>query len=89
MKVQYSTASLLRATAFVAISLGGVIVWRRGSGTYWETVLTFLVFWGPVWIPLVFVAYALGRRVLTTKTVVAFAVAEGAAIAALYLRYYS
>jgi hypothetical protein len=40
---------------------------------------------GPFWVPALFVAYALGRKTITTGFVLAFAVVEAAAIGWQYL----
>lgn len=73
-------------TAFIAISLGGAMplarVMTRGE---WEFAVVCVAILSPLWVPLVFLAYAVGRRALTPRILALFGVIEGAMCAALYI----
>ena len=81
---KFSTSTLLLVTAVVAIACGGIVAWRATmeSGSYFT-----LGYWfaaagthGPFWIPLVFIAFAIGRRKLTLLMVIYLAVCEAASV---------
>jgi hypothetical protein len=88
MKLQFNTATLLLATAWGAIALGGGLAgWRaemvNNSQATPVDLVKVLVFTSPWWMPFVFAAYALGKGRLTVKTTIAFAIAEGAGLAGM------
>jgi hypothetical protein len=84
MKFQFGTSTLLLATAFSAISVSGLAAvhkWLQPSRLdIGVGELSTLAAGAPLWTPIAFVAYALGKNRLTVKSVVVFAVAEAAAI---------
>ncbi len=87
MKLQFSTASLLLATTFIAIAAGGMVpFWQALAPNEHAFVAYLLEALSPVIIPFLFVAFALGRRALTVRIVIAFAIGEGAAIALWFWR---
>ena len=83
MKAQFSTRAILLATAFIAVACGAWVAYRHNylQQPLWEPPLPLpLVITAPLWIPFVFLAYAIGRRTLTARFVVAFALIELAAV---------
>jgi hypothetical protein len=78
--VQFRLSTLLLVVTFVSISLGGIAVWTRIVGIpfdeFPENYFVQVVFWSPYWLPWVLLAYALGRRKLTARTVLAFLLGE-------------
>ena len=75
MRFQFGMSALSLTTAFVAVSLGGMVAEWRLLVPLQRTILAQTIFWfGPFWLPFVFVAYAVGRRDVTTKWVLAFAI---------------
>jgi hypothetical protein len=92
MKVQFGTKALLLTTAFVSIYLAGVtaglnMLRRPGTGAPWDDlmfdVVRPLLFFMPFWVPLIFIAYAVGRRAISPGIVLALAVGEATAICAM------
>jgi hypothetical protein len=83
LRVQFGTSSLLSATTFIGICLGGAIPFFRAFSGRWDGVWSVLGVLSPIFVPFLFVAYALGRRTLSTKIVFAFAISEAAAVGAL------
>ena len=82
MAFQFSTRTMLLLTTCIAVVLASLIAWLRAVGPSstplgivtevgWIVVVV-----SPVWGPLVWAAYASGRRQLTVVFVVAFAVFE-------------
>lgn len=87
MRFQFSMRSILLATAFIAVICGTLVAYRYMyvRQNYWEPRLPFqLVLSAPLWIPFVFVAYAIGRRTFTARFVATFAVIE---LAAIFLKW--
>ena len=92
MAVQFSTRTILLATAFIAVSLGSAIVLIDSDSTpnrrttvddiVWVGAAFITIF--PLFNPLIWAAYAIGRRQFTTKFVFAFTVFQ-AAITALVI----
>jgi hypothetical protein len=79
MKLQFSTASLLLTVAFVSIWAGGSLTllkegWR--TDVEWPFLAWLLLDLSPAWIPFAFLGYMIGRRTITAKTLVLFAVTE-------------
>jgi hypothetical protein len=87
-RFQFSTSALLSITAFMSVWFGGIIVWSKVQGVPFfeapEEILGPFVIYGPFWLPLVFLAYGLGRRTITIRIVLAFALGEAAAIGTLW-----
>jgi hypothetical protein len=83
MRFQFSTRQILLATAFAAITFSGI-----GGFTSTASFSHVWILWpgfyagvsAPLWMPIVFVAYAIGRRSFTTSLVVIFALMEFAAV---------
>jgi hypothetical protein len=86
MKLQFSTRALLIVTAMIAICCSAVLTWKRYVVPGWDVpaIATGLEFDAAFWVPIAFVAYAIGRRTITLKLVAVFALAEAAAVAAAY-----
>jgi hypothetical protein len=81
MKFQFGTSTLLLTTAFIAICVGGILPFGRElSSGEWSYVGRILLLMAPILSPCLFVAYAVGRRTLTAKIVLAFAISEAAAV---------
>ena len=83
MKLQFGTRGLLLAAATAAIVCAGAIAWGRvyyPSGTSIWPILYYLTLVGPLWTPFAFITFAIGQKSLTTKMVIAFAIAETIAV---------
>ena len=80
MKFQFSTSFILLMTAFFGICVGGMLpFWRElGSGDK-AHLPKILLLMGPILVPFLYAAYAMGRRTLTRGMVLVFAMAEVAA----------
>jgi hypothetical protein len=84
MKIQFSTAAILKATAIAAIACGGMVAYRQlNSSTapapwniMWEDSLSTM----PLWLPFALLAYAFGRKTFSIKFVVVFAIGEAVAV---------
>ena len=96
MKFQFTARTMMLATGFLAIVMAGYgLAWQRFArheATRDATWLLKLTFWGvaaygPFWIPLTFVVYTLGRRALTVRMVIAFAIIEAISVPAMYLAF--
>jgi hypothetical protein len=75
----------------VAIWVGGIVTWaglvvRHNPPEIhaWDGILNLLMS-GPLWLPLAFAAYAMGRRQLTIRFAVVVFIAELIAIGVTYL----
>jgi len=73
-------STLLLAITFVAITFGGILGYRQ-INAYGQVLPWWQIAWHTgissiLWIPFVFLGYAIGRRTLTLRIVVAFAFAE-------------
>ena len=82
MKFQFSTSTLLLATAFVAITIGGIgTVHKLFDSPFTSSITGSAAAAGaPLWLPVVFGAYAFARNRLDVKCVIAFAVTEALAV---------
>jgi hypothetical protein len=83
--MKFSTTTLLLATAFVAITCAACIGWwklvyhdLREGNPLLVSLLSLTVF-APIWLPIAFLAYAIGRRRLFVWLVVVFAIVQGVA----------
>jgi hypothetical protein len=79
---RYQTKTLLLAVAVAAISIGGFLPWHDverhsfgGPTPPLEEARDYFVE-SLIWVPPIFIAYAIGRRALTVRIVIAFAIAE-------------
>ncbi len=80
-RFQFSISSLLLALSFAGISAGGALhVWRRLVPEERGLLGPQLLVLSPIIVPLLYVAYSMGRRRLTLITLLAFAITEVAAI---------
>ena len=87
MKRQFSVKAILLLTAAVAITCAGVLGYRQiayGSFTAFFRIPYMLAFAAPLYMPVVFAAFALGCKKLSVPMVVAFALTEAFAIGVLY-----
>jgi hypothetical protein len=85
MRFRFATSTLLLIVAAVAISCGGMIGWGKIEGQIaFGRILLFTLLVSPLWLPFAFFAFAVGRRVLTARMVLVFAIAEGAAVGISY-----
>jgi hypothetical protein len=87
MKFQFGTKTMLLATATIAITCAGVLAYRPIWSPYFINLDLWTIFaWAaPLNVPLIFLGFVLGRKKLSAQMVVAFAIAEAAAIGILYL----
>ena len=93
MAFQFSTRTMLLATTCIAVVLASLIAWSRvlqpsiwSNSSVTAEVVHALIALSPVWGPLVWVAYAIGRRHLTVAFAVAFTVFEAVTtIAAVWI----
>jgi hypothetical protein len=77
MRLQFGTSGLILILTFIGISLGSFLsVWHRLNDAQQEWLPFELAYVAPIWLPLVFAAYAAGRRVITVKFVLAFAMVQ-------------
>lgn len=84
--LQFTLRSLLIATTFLAIYFGAIAIWRRNICDWPLTAILLNVgYMSCVWMPLIFVAYALGRRSITWQWAIVFAFAQAAAVTVAYL----
>ena len=92
MKIQFRTSTMMLAVAVGAITIGGACLLNQIERQYdfgfvnlwWRYETVFDV--SPLWIPFLFVAFALGRNRLTGTIVAVFAIAEAASLALVCLR---
>ena len=88
MKPQFSVKAILLLTAAVAITCAGVLGYRQiayASFTTFFRISYILAFAAPLYVPVVFAAFALGSKKLSVPMVIAFAFAEAVALWILYL----
>jgi hypothetical protein len=83
--MQYRLRTLLILLAFASICLGGMVWrWKLDQGALnWFYSAAGIVDESPYWVPVVFGAYAIGRREMTVPFICAFAVAEAGAVYAV------
>ncbi len=87
MKLQFSIKTIFLATAAVAITCVGVL----GYISIWGTIFTagympryIFRYTSPLYVPIAYGGYALGRKKLTVPMVISFAVIEAVSLAILY-----
>lgn len=80
---RYNIRTLLLVTAFAAVALFGTTFNLKQSPSLARDFILLLGYFSPTWVPFVFAAYALGRRSLSAKLVIAFAIVEGIALYAM------
>ena len=88
MKPQFSVKAILLLTAAVAIACAGVLGYRHityGAFTVFFQISYMLAFAAPLYVPIIFAAFALGCKKLSVPIVIAFAFAEAVALGILYL----
>jgi hypothetical protein len=80
--MRYRLRTLLIAVTFAAICLGGMAWrWKMNQGNQnWFYQTANIVTESPYWVPVVFGAYAIGRRQMTLPFICCFAAAEAAAV---------
>jgi len=84
-KLQFRTSDLLAITTIIAIVCGGYAALRAiGGWSITGYTWRMLGIFSPFWLPLVFAAYACGRRKLTVLLLVAFAIGQAASVAICY-----
>jgi hypothetical protein len=83
--MRYRLRTLLIAMAFASICFGGIIWrWKLDSGSLnWFYRTVGIIDAAPYWVPVVFCAYAVGRRQMTLPFICSFAAAEAAAVGAV------
>jgi hypothetical protein len=85
MKLQFSMSTALLFITAVAIACGGIVGWTTLSGATSDGwLLYFIAVLSPYYIPIIFAAFAIGRRALTVRMVASFAGAQIAAIGGAY-----
>jgi uncharacterized membrane protein len=94
MRFQFGVRSLLLVTAFVALTLAGLVTEGRVISFVigypgWRLNSTFesLVIASPLWLPMLIAAYAIGRRSLSAKMLTFLIISECAAITGVYFRF--
>jgi hypothetical protein len=90
MKPQFSVKTILLLTAAVAITCAGVIGYRQISGGAFTRAFMIryqLAFAGPLYVPAIFAAFALGCKKLSVPIVIAFAFTEAVAVGVLYFLF--
>jgi hypothetical protein len=95
MRIQFSIASLLLVTVCVAIVVGGPLASLRiiavtdriatSPDEIAEGLARLLLVLSSWWMPMVYIAYSVGRRKLTPRATIGFALLEAASLAALYM----
>ena|SRR6478752_8802696 len=87
MKPQYTTATLLLTTTALAIALAGMLGWGQLAGWFnhsseWSLfrVLSIVLSVGPLWVPIGFAGFVIGRRQITILSVIVLAILEVAAL---------
>jgi hypothetical protein len=81
MKLQFSTSTLLKATAFVAIACATMLAPFEPHRMLVGVIIDFAS--ANFWVPFIFAAYCIGKRELNWKIVLVFAcVALAAALSA-------
>jgi hypothetical protein len=90
MKFQFGTRTMLLATATIAIALGGILGWEQIIGLpsadrrlLWTVEI--VPFAAPIWLPIAFGAFAIGRKAITVRMVVALAIAQAVGVGVAYL----
>ncbi len=90
--MQFTIRSLLLGTAFVAVTLGGIVAHIvliesevPATGLHLKEWLENTILASPFWAPIVIAAFSIGRRSLTTTTLVYLVAAQAAAIASEFL----
>lgn len=79
--MQFSMRSLMLAIAFVAVTTAGAMtIYNDITQSDWQVIGLVTVVCAPLWVPVLFVAYALGRRALTVPSVIAFGLAQAVAV---------
>jgi hypothetical protein len=90
MKYQFTTKTLLLGTSVAAITCGGIFGWSNMVGHIptppFEQIQFQLEFIAPIIGPLIFAAFAIGRRSLSVSMAIAFALIEAAALAITHYR---
>ena len=89
---RYSVKTILLLTAAVAVTCAGVIGYNRISGSAFTRAFMIryqLVFAGPLYVPVIFAAFALGCKKVSAPIVIAFALTEAIAVGTLYLLFES
>lgn len=77
--LRYSLRTLLIAMTFVSICIGGIVHYTNLLNPEQFKYLAITLVWcAPLWLPIAFASYAIGRRTLTVACVVAFALANAA-----------
>jgi hypothetical protein len=80
-KFQFGTSTLLLAMAFSGIVIGGFLpIWRAFAPADKASVVPFYGVVSPIWVTSLFIGYALGRKTLTPKLLIAFAICEAIAV---------
>ncbi len=86
---RFSVATCLQVVTFAAIAMAGIATGIKLAFPVLKYDVTVSLFWsmdrlrfaGPFFVPLIFGAYAVGRRDMNWRILLAFAVAECAAAA--------
>lgn len=91
MRFQFSMKTILLVFVVFAISCAAILFWSirvvPGGISFWRTI-EWLLINSFVWVPAIFTAYAIGRRALTARMVICFAIAEAIAFMCFYHLYF-
>jgi hypothetical protein len=86
--MKFTLATLLLITAIAAVELGTVAWWSNSffsyGGSRWLLALQSMAVSLPLWLPFVFVGYAIGRKQLTVWFTVTLVIAQLAAVGIAY-----
>jgi hypothetical protein len=87
MRFQFGIKAIILLTTAVAIWCGGVVFWSKfiGPETNISWAFTVTGTTAALWMPLVFMAFAIGRKSLTLKMILGFVVCELAALGTSHL----
>jgi hypothetical protein len=86
MKLQFSLATLLLIIAVAAITFGSFLIYQNAAGVPDGNGKLYILYQYavtvPLWLPIMFIFFAVARKSLTVRMLIFFAIAEAAAIGA-------
>jgi hypothetical protein len=85
-RVSYSTASILFLIGWIAVTIGAVQASHRYvTSDPWQSTVAYLCIDSVYWLPLVFLAYFIGRRSFSIPGLIVFAVIQ---LAMIFVAHY-
>jgi hypothetical protein len=86
MKLQFKMSTIFLMVAVAAIFCSALLTLAQFDGRKrWDLIPGFLGFTAPIWIPSIFVGYAIGQKRLTVLMVIALVPIEAFAVGIAYL----